>query len=231
MEKAGEEGAGANQHERFERSPQHCREQIVWDDSHHEDEENCRQREGAGVQKGPYKVKAELIRAKQLPKALYGCETTPVNERALRKLQTTIVDTLTYNTSRRSVDLTFAAASHGNEVDPDVAIFKNRVLGLRRAKAMGGENERIIESIMEQYGKQKEPGIMEYSKETYEALKYKEDAGEPMSRSRSKIRKQCKPKGAVGYLLESVHLNCASMDRGFNMWQYNQAPICVAKAA
>ena len=36
--------------------------------------------------KAPYKAKAELIRTKQLPKALYGCETTPVNESALKKL-------------------------------------------------------------------------------------------------------------------------------------------------
>ena len=34
--------------------------------------------------KAPYKVKAELIRSKQLPKALYGCETAPVNESALK---------------------------------------------------------------------------------------------------------------------------------------------------
>ena len=52
-----------------------------------------------------------------------------------------------------------------------------------------------------------------------------------MSKERARIRKQCKPKGVVGYLSESVHINCASMDRGYNIWQYNQPPICVAKAA
>ena len=48
--------------------------------------------------KAPYKAKAEIIRAKQLPKALYGCETAPVNEGALKKLQSAIVDTLTFTT-------------------------------------------------------------------------------------------------------------------------------------
>ena len=143
MEKIGEEGPGAYRHEGPWRSSQHCREQVVWDDSHHEDEENGRQCEGIAAQKGPYRVTAELIRAKQLPKGLYGCETTPVNESALKKLQTRIVDTLTFTTSRRPVDLTFATASHGKEVGPDVASFTNRVLGLRRAKGMGGGGENM----------------------------------------------------------------------------------------
>ena len=83
--------------------------------------------------KAPYTAKAEIIRAKQLPRALYGCETAPVNEGVLKKLQTAIVDTLTLTTTRRSADLTLTVASHGTEVDPDVNIFRNRVLGTRRA--------------------------------------------------------------------------------------------------
>ena len=79
--------------------------------------------------RAPYKAKVELIKTKQLPKTLYGCETAPVNESALKKLQTNIVDTLTFTTSRRSVDLTFAAAAQGKEVDPDIEIFTCRVLG------------------------------------------------------------------------------------------------------
>ena len=91
--------------------------------------------------RAPYKAKAELIRSKQLPKALYGCETAPVNESALKKLQTKIVDTLTFTTTRRSADLTFAVAARGMEVDPDIAIFKNRVLGMRRARVVCEENK------------------------------------------------------------------------------------------
>ena len=72
---------------------------------------------------------------------------------------------------------------------------------------------------------------MNYTKEQYETLKYKDDAGEPMSEQRARIRKQCKPKGAVGYLLESVHLNQACMDVDFNIWQYNQPPIRIRDAA
>ena len=34
--------------------------------------------------KTPHRAKAEIIRAKQLPRALYGCETAPVNEGVLK---------------------------------------------------------------------------------------------------------------------------------------------------
>ena len=52
-----------------------------------------------------------------------------------------------------------------------------------------------------------------------------------MSKQRSKLRKQCKPKGPIGYLLETVHLNQASMDMDCNIWQYNQTPIRITNAA
>ena len=98
--------------------------------------------------KALYKAKVGLIRSKQLPKALYGCETAPVNESALTKLQTRIVDTLTFTTTMRSPDLTFAVAANGIEVGPDIAIFKNRVLGMRRARVVCEENKKRIDPIM-----------------------------------------------------------------------------------
>ena len=52
-----------------------------------------------------------------------------------------------------------------------------------------------------------------------------------MSTQRSILKKQCKPKGAVGYLLESVHINKARMYMEFNIGQFNQAPIRIAEAA
>ena len=66
---------------------------------------------------------------------------------------------------------------------------------------------------------------MEYSNEEYEKLHDKEKAVELVSKERSRIRKQCNPGGAVGYLLETLHLNAASMDMGLNIWQYNHPPI------
>ena len=77
----------------------------------------------------------------------------------------------------------------------------------------------------------KEPGIFACSKVKGEALKEKEESGEPMSKQRVKLRRQCKPKGAIGYLLGTVHLNKACMDMDFNIWQYNQVPIRATEAA
>ena len=116
------------------------------------------------MKRAPYKANADLIGAKKLPKALYGCETAPVNESVLNKLQTKIVDTLTFTTTRRSADLTFAVAADGNELDPDIEIFKKRVLGMRRARVVCEENKKMIDQIMKMYLELKEPGIFEYSK-------------------------------------------------------------------
>ena len=66
-------------------------------------------------------------------------------------MQTGIVDTLTYNTSRRSAGLRFAAASHGAEVDPDVEVFKRRVLAIRRARVVGRDNKRLVDEILQQH--------------------------------------------------------------------------------
>ena len=52
-----------------------------------------------------------------------------------------------------------------------------------------------------------------------------------MSKQRAKLRKQCEPKGPIGFLLEAVHLNQAKMDMDFNIWQYNQTPIRTTEAA
>ena len=71
-----------------------------------------------------------------------------MNERGFKQFQTRIVDTLTSTTARNSVDLTFAAASYGTDVDPDVAIFMNRVLGLRRARVIGNDNKEMVDEIM-----------------------------------------------------------------------------------
>ena len=102
----------------------------------------------------------ELIRVKYIPRGIYGCETAPINEAALKTLQTRIVDTLTFTTTRRAVDLTLAVASHGTDGDPDGTIFKNRVVSCRRAQVISKENESMMEEIVERYLQNGEPGIM-----------------------------------------------------------------------
>ena len=66
-----------------------------------------------------------------MPKALYGCEVTPVNETALRILRTSFVKCMTFTTAGRSADLVFAMTSKGSDLDPDVNIFVRRVAAMK----------------------------------------------------------------------------------------------------
>ena len=71
----------------------------------------------------PYEKKAMIIRSAKIPKALYGVESAPVNDKLLQTLRTRFTQALTYTTKQRSADLTFATCSHGPDLDPDVHIL------------------------------------------------------------------------------------------------------------
>ena len=109
--------------------------------------------------KAPYQQQAMIIRCAKLPKALYGCEVAPVNETALRTLRTSISKTFTYTTDQRSVDLTFATASNGPDLDPESCIYTRRAVALRRFITKSEANARRVKQIIEMYKRQKEPGI------------------------------------------------------------------------
>ena len=56
-------------------------------------------------------------------------------------------------------------------------------------------------------------------------LEAKKVAGGPATADRAEIRNQCSPKGPVGFLLESLHLQAATMDEGYKVQQHNQQRI------
>ena len=89
--------------------------------------------EKVNLVKAPYHKKAAVVREKVLPMGLYGCETSPANESEAAAFRGAIADLLTYNATRRSVDLTFAIASHGSDLDPDIEIASRRVMRFRRS--------------------------------------------------------------------------------------------------
>ena len=122
---------------------------------------------------------------------MYGCETAPIHENALRRYRGAIANALTYTTKQRSVDLTFAVASKGEDLDPEVYITTKRVTAFRRARGKKGTNRRIIDKILSEYRRKKEPGTEEGlgAGDLEEGLKGKELAGEPASPERAKIRK------------------------------------------
>ena len=53
--------------------------------------------------------------------------------------------------------------------------------------------------------------------------------GDPATAGRARVRKQCKPQGPVGLLLESIHLQAAALDEEYRILQFNQQAIDVVK--
>ena len=58
-----------------------------------------------------------------------------------------------------------------------------------------------------------------------EQLSNKKVAGDPATAERALIRNQCAPKGPAGFLLESLHLQAATMDERYKVQQHNQQSI------
>ena len=91
--------------------------------------------------KASYERKAMVLRSAKIPKALYGCEAAPANERLLQVLRTKFTQALSYTTKQRSSDLTFATCSQGPDLDPDVHILVRRAVALRRYITRSGEGD------------------------------------------------------------------------------------------
>ena len=82
-----------------------------------------------------------------------------MNETALRALRASFADCATYTSKRRSLDLVFALASEGADLDPEVEIVVRRAVAFRRYITKNDSNRRKVDKIYEQYAKAKEPGI------------------------------------------------------------------------
>ena len=50
-------------------------------------------------------------------------------------------------------------------------------------------------------------------------------AGDLATAERAEVRNQCKPKGPVGFLLESLHLQAATLNENYTIQQWNQQSI------
>ena len=121
-----------------------------------------------GKMKAPYPRKTAVVRTKMLPKGFYGCETAPINESAMRTFRSEVVNAATYTTKRRSTDLTFAVASNGNDIDPEVEVYVRRIIGLRRALVLDSGDKDMIEEILHGYRENHVLGTMVQSSGNYE---------------------------------------------------------------
>ena len=95
-----------------------------------------------------------------LPKGLYGCESCPINDSAMRTWRTETANATTFVTKRKSVDFTFAAASQGTDLDPEIFAYTKRALAYRRAYYICKSNETLINENYDLYKKAGDPGII-----------------------------------------------------------------------
>lgn len=175
----------------------------------------------AKMRRIPYAVRAVTIRTKLLPKALYGCELSPINEAAMGTLRINLADNLCFKTARRSIDLTFATASYGGDLDPDIEVVVRRVVPIRRIHSKNEELAKLSLQILRECGLRGEPGV--YDEELgHEGPADLVVAGPPGSSQRMLARRKCKPLGPVGFLLESAHLQAAAIGHDFTWYTYNQ---------
>ena len=142
----------------------------------------------------------------------------------MRTFRSEVANAITYVTNRRSSDLTYAVASHGTDIDPEVEVYVRRVNSFKRAIVTSDADRQLINDILEIYRDREEPGISGTEIDN-EELSNKEIAEEPGSSQRGKMRKQCDPKGPVGFLLETLHLNGSVLDVNKTIRQYNQPPL------
>ena len=79
----------------------------------------------------------------------------------------------------------------------------------------------MADEVMAEYAKECEPGTYQGDRQLRENVV----GGGPTTPQRSRLRRHCSPQGPVGFLSESIRLQASSMDRDYNIRQWNQPSI------
>ena len=104
------------------------------------------------------KIKIHLIRTSGISKALYGIEATPACERTMQGLRAAIANVIGPHSRTRSVELAFATAGQGKDLDPDITGVVRRSTMLRRMLIKHPEHITTAHKIWELYKVAKHPG-------------------------------------------------------------------------
>ena len=88
-------------------------------------------------------------------------------------------------------------------------------------------NAEKVKTIMGAYKRRGEPGMHQDE----DQLRNKELAGDPATAERAKVRNQCKPKGPIGFLLESIHMQAATLNEHLTIQQWDQQDVEIIKGA
>ena len=115
-------------------------------------------------------------------------------------------------------------ASEGTDLDPEVEIVARRAVAFRIYYTKDDTNKHKVDKIYHEHAKAKEPGIdVDDHFFTEKCI-----AEEPATPERAKLRKQCNPQGPIGFLLESLHLQAATLSKKYKVKQWNQPEIGLA---
>ena len=87
-----------------------------------------------------------------MPMGVYGCETCPINEQAMKEMMGAMADVTTFTTARRSLELTLAmAACEGKDPDPDVEAGCRRFAAFRQHATKNNETGRLARMNLRDY--------------------------------------------------------------------------------
>ena len=155
-----------------------------------------------------------MVKGKILPMGLYGCEVAPLNEAVLTRFRGAIANVVTFTTSRRSVDLTYAVTAGKGDLGPDVEICKRRVTALGRCYHRNEEEAGMIQEINSRYTEGDEPA----TKHTKEDLQGKDELGPSVER-----KSQSKQALQTAWASQASHGNHASTNRRAYQQVYSEA--------
>ena len=171
------------------------------------------------------KFKSHLIRMAGIAKGLYGIESSPACDEAMRTFRTAISNAIAPHSSLRSIDLTFTAANCGKDLDPLVITLVRRTTMLRRMCCKHEPNDLLVREIWEKY---RDAGHLG-TKTNASALASKTPRPTHGSARRQFGKNAVVPRGPIGLLLESIHEIGASLSADLDIRQHNEVDISVLR--
>ena len=157
------------------------------------------------------KHKCNIIRAKIFPTVFYGIEAVDLNDDQLATLTSAILDVLaTSKNKTRNLDHTFAANSHGADLDPVGQILVQRTATIRRTLAKHPKLIDTVTKIHHLYSQGNLNGIHHTTRNHTG-----KPAPHPNRSSRKGFRTGHTPLGPIGLLIQSIAYTGATVDQDF----------------
>ena len=165
--------------------------------------------------------KANTVRTKILPTALYACEASEVSDAHLASLTSHILSVLTTGRhNKRDLIATFIASSHGHDRDPVGQVLLRRITQIRRTLAKHPDILPKVKDIHRMYQRGNHPGAMNHNLPHANT-----SAPHPYRASTTPYKRGMSAAGPIGLLLSSIHCTGSTLDKYFYMHTPNEATI------